>query len=145
MTAFAGKTLQFGVVPTETKKSMTGLDLLTGIKNGTLPAPPIQQVLDFRISRLKRGHTVFAGVPKYEFYNPLGSVHGGYIAALLDSCMACAVHSTLEVGYNYATIEVKINYVRQFIYATGEVHVEGQGIIIGMQNTNSAVRYIVCI
>ncbi len=59
MTAFAGKTLQFGVVPTETKKSMTGLDLLTGIKNGTLPAPPIQQVLDFRISRLKRGHTVF--------------------------------------------------------------------------------------
>ncbi len=55
MTAFAGKTLQFGVVPTETKKSMTGLDLLTGIKNGTLPAPPSQQVLDFRISRLKRG------------------------------------------------------------------------------------------
>jgi uncharacterized protein (TIGR00369 family) len=142
MTAFADKTLQFGVVPTETKKSMTGLDLLMGIKNGTLPAPPIQQVLDFRITQLERGHTVFAGVPKYEFYNPLGSVHGGYIAALLDSCMACAVHSTLEVGYNYATIEVKINYVRQITADTGEVHAEGKVIHLGKRIATAESRLL---
>jgi len=86
--------------------------------------------------------TVFAGVPKYEFYNPLGSVHGGYIAALLDSCMACAVHSTLEIGYNYATIEVKINYVRQITADTGEVHAEGKVIHLGKRIATAEGRLL---
>src|ERR1700752_2490398 len=106
------RTNQYGVVPTEIKKSLTGLELLTRVMLGTLPAPPIQQTLDFRLTKVDRRCTVFAGIPRYDFYNPLVSNHGGYIAALLDSCMSCAIHSTLDLGYSYATLEVKINYVR---------------------------------
>jgi uncharacterized protein (TIGR00369 family) len=121
----------YGVVPPETAKTMSGFQLLTEIMEGRLPAPPIQQGLDFRLVQVDMGHTVFAGTPKFEHYNPLGSVHGGYTAALLDSCMACAIHSALEAGYSYATLEVKINYVRAVTTDTGEVRAEGKIINSG--------------
>lgn len=130
-TSEVGQVKQYGVVPTETKKSLTGLELLTRIMQGSLPAPPIQQTLDFRLIEVNRGIAVFAGTPRYEFYNPLDSVHGGYIAALLDSCMSCAVHSTLQAGSSYATLEVKINYVRAILAGTGEVRAEGRVISSG--------------
>jgi uncharacterized protein (TIGR00369 family) len=122
---------RYGVVPTGTAKTIAGLQLLTGIMEGTLPAPPIQLALDFRLVQVGRGYTAFAGNPKFEYYNPLGSVHGGYTAALLDSCMACAVHSTLEAGCSYATLEIKINYVRAITSDTGEVRAEGKVIHSG--------------
>jgi uncharacterized protein (TIGR00369 family) len=127
----SGHSVRYGVVPPETSKTMPGLELLTGIMEGSLPAPPIQLALDFRIVRVERGFAAFAGNPKFEYYNPLGSVHGGYTAALLDSCMACAVHSTLEAGYSYATVEIKINYVRAITSDTGEVRAEGKVINAG--------------
>src|ERR1700739_4570781 len=125
------RTNQYGVVPTETKKSLTRLALLTRVMDGTLPAPPIQQTLDFRLIKVERGSTVFAGIPRYDFYNPLNSIHGGYIAALLDSCMSCAVPSPLDLGYSYATLEVKINSVRPILADTGEVRAEGKIISSG--------------
>jgi len=125
------RAIQYGVVPTGTAKTLSGLQLLSAIMEGTLPAPPIQKALDFRLVEVALGHTVFAGTPKFEYYNPIGSVHGGYTAALLDSCMACAVHSTLEVGYSYATLEIKINYVRAMTTDTGEVRAEGKVINSG--------------
>jgi uncharacterized protein (TIGR00369 family) len=127
----ADHSIRYGVVPPETAKKMSGLELLRGIIKGTLPAPPIQQTLDFRLIKVERGYAVFAGIAKFEYYNPIGSVHGGYTAALLDSCMACAVHSTLEVGYSYATLEIKINYVRAITSDTGEVRAEGKVINSG--------------
>jgi uncharacterized protein (TIGR00369 family) len=125
------RAIQYGVVPSKTAKIMPGLQLLTGIVEGTLPAPPIQKALNFSIVEVTRGFTAFVGNPKFEYYNPLGSVHGGYAAALLDSCMACAVHSTLERGYSYATVEIKINYVRAITSETGEVRAEGKVINAG--------------
>ena len=127
----ANRAIQYGVVPQITAKTMPGLQLLTEIMNGTQPAPPIQQALDFRLVQVEQGYTAFAGTPKFEYYNPLGCVHGGYTAALLDSCMACAVHSTLEAGYSYATLEIKINYVRAITSQTGEVRAEGRVINSG--------------
>lgn len=121
----------YGVVSNEAKKTMTGLQLLTGVMEGKLPPPPIQETLKFRLVEVKRGLVVFAGTPTFEFYNPLGSVHGGYTTALLDSCMSCAVHSTLETGYSYATLEVKINFVRAITTETGEVRAEGKVINVG--------------
>jgi uncharacterized protein (TIGR00369 family) len=134
--------VQYGVIPVETKMTMTGLDLLTGVMRGTLPAPPIQKALDFRPIRVERGHTVFVGTPKSDYYNPLGSVHGGYTAALLDSCMACAVHSTLDAGYSYATLEVKINYVRPVTAETGEVQAEGKVIHAGKRIATAEGRLL---
>jgi uncharacterized protein (TIGR00369 family) len=127
----ADYTVRYGVVPPATAKTMPGLQLLTGIMEGTLPAPPIQQTLGFRLVQVERGSTVFTGNPKFEYYNPLGSVHGGYTAALLDSCMACAVHSTLEAGYSYATLEIKVNYVRAITSDTDLVRAEGKVITSG--------------
>ncbi len=127
----SGAPTRYGLVPPEVAKTMSGLQLLTAIMDGTLPAPPIQQALDFRAVQLARGFTVFAGIPKFEYYNPIGSVHGGYSACLLDSCMACAVHSTLEPGYSYTTLEIKINYVRAITTETGEVRAEGKVINAG--------------
>ena len=127
----ANRAIQYGVVPQMTAKTIPGLQLLTEIMNGTQPAPPIQQALDFRLVQVEQGYAAFAGTPKFEYYNPLGCVHGGYTAALLDSCMACAVHSTLKAGYSYATIEIKINYVRAITSHTGEVRAEGRVINSG--------------
>jgi uncharacterized protein (TIGR00369 family) len=127
----ADRAIQYGVVPSGTARTMSGLQLLTAIMEGTLPAPPIQKALDFRPVEIARGHTAFVGNPKFEYYNPLGTVHGGFTAALLDSCMACAIHSTLDAGFSYATVEVKINYVRAITSDTGEVRAEGKIINSG--------------
>ena len=131
MTGSVGHADRYGVVPPGKAKTMSGLQLLTAIMEGQLPAPPIQQVLDFRLVHVERGSTGFVGNPKLEYYNPIGSVHGGFIATLLDSCMACAVHSTLEAGFSYATIEIKVNYVRAITSDTGEVRAEGKVINSG--------------
>ncbi len=136
----ADRAIHYGVVPTETAKRMPGLELLTAIMDGTMPAPPIQQILDFRLVKVERGYTAFAGIPKFEYYNPIGSVHGGYTAALLDSCMACAVHSTLETGYGYTTLEIKINYVRPITSETGEIRAEGKVIHLGKRIATSEGR-----
>lgn len=122
---------QYGVVPATIAKTMPGLQLLAAIMEGTLSAPPIQKALDFRLAEVAPGLITFVGIPKVEYYNPLGSVHGGYTAALLDSCMSCAIHSTLEAGYSYATVEIKINYVRPMTCDTGEVRAEGKVISSG--------------
>jgi uncharacterized protein (TIGR00369 family) len=131
VTGSVGHADRYGVVPPGMAKTMSGLQLLTAIMEGQLPAPPIQQVLDFRLVHVERGATAFVGNPKLEYYNPIGSVHGGFTAALLDSCMACAVHSTLEAGFSYATIEIKVNYVRAITSGTGEVRAEGKVINSG--------------
>jgi uncharacterized protein (TIGR00369 family) len=138
----ADRPIQYGVVPAKTATAMTGRQLLIAVMEGTLPAPPIQQTLDFRLIEVERGYTVFVGSPKFEFYNPLGSIHGGYTAALLDSCMACAVHSTLEAGYSYATLEIKINYVRAITSDTGEVRAEGKVIHSGKRIATAEGRLI---
>lgn len=133
---------RYGVVPIEIAKSMSGLQLLTRIMERALPEPPIQQTLDFRLVQVERGHTVFAGTPKFNYYNPIGSVHGGYTASLLDSCMACAVHSTLEAGFSYATLEIKINYVRAITSDAGEMRAEGRVINLGKRVATSEGRLV---
>lgn len=132
----------YGVVPVETAKSLSGLQLLSSIMKGVLPQPPIQRTLDFRLTHVERGYTVFTGVPKFDYYNPIGSVHGGYTAALLDSCMACAVHSTLEAGCSYATLEIKINYVRAIMLEVGEVRAEGRVINLGKRIATAEGRLV---
>lgn len=132
----------YGVVPIEITKSISGLEFLTNIMEGALPEPPIQRALDFRLVQVERGYTAFAGSPKFDYYNPIGSVHGGYTASLLDSCMACAVHSTLEAGYSYTTLEIKINYVRAITLDTGEVRAEGRVINSGKRIATAEGRLV---
>jgi uncharacterized protein (TIGR00369 family) len=124
-------TERFGLVPAETAATMTGLELLTGIMAGRFPAPPIAQLIGFDLAEVEKGRAVFEGTPALKHYNPLGSVHGGYAATLLDSCMGCAVHTTLPKGTGYTTLEFKVSLVRAISADTGLVRAEGKVISSG--------------
>ena len=126
--SIVGEALQdreFGVAPPETLKAMSGLEFLQALMEGHLPAPPITRTLGFALTEVSEGRALFRGRPSFEHYNPIGSVHGGWAATLLDSCMACAVQSTLPQGSGYTTLEFKINLVRGMTDKTGPVEAEG--------------------
>jgi uncharacterized protein (TIGR00369 family) len=106
--------------------ALSGLAYVTAISEGRLPAPPIARLLDFMIAEVEHGRAVFAMEPAEWMYNPIGSVHGGVAATLLDSCMGCAVHSTLEAGVGYATTDLQIRYIGAIGEATGRVLAEGR-------------------
>jgi uncharacterized protein (TIGR00369 family) len=114
--------------PSEVLRSATGrtgLELLTDIAEGQLPQPPISSTLGFQAMHFERGTAVFEGDPEEYLYNPIGVVHAGFAMTLLDSAMACAVHSTLDAGERYRTLEVKCNFVRPITVDTGRVRSEG--------------------
>lgn len=100
---------------------------------GELPQPPIAEQFDFYLAEIENGRAVFSGVPKEDFYNPLGTAHGGYIATLLDSAMACAVHSTLEAGRGSTSVEIKINFTRPLYERAGKLEAIGETINVGKQ------------
>jgi uncharacterized protein (TIGR00369 family) len=124
---------QYGVTSLEKVRTMSGLEFLQAWFDGKLPSPPIGSVFDFEVASVENGRVVFAGTPDARFYNPIGTIHGGYAATLLDSCMACAVHSTLAPGQGYTTLEIKINYVRPMSERTGRVEAEGKVVHAGKQ------------
>jgi uncharacterized protein (TIGR00369 family) len=121
----------YGVVPLEQARAMDGLTLFKGLLEGRFPAPPITKVLGFRVSEVEAGRVVFDYTPVYDHYNPLGTVHGGIAATLLDSVMGCCIHTTLKAGIGYTTVEIKVNYVRAMTDKTGPVKAEGRVINVG--------------
>ena len=133
MTAEAG----FGVVPLEQVRTMDGLTLIKGLMEGRFPAPPISEVLGFDVVEAEFGRVVFTYTPVSGHYNPLGTVHGGIAATLLDSVMGCCIHTTLKAGIGYTTVEIKVNYVRAMTDKTGPVRVEGKVINVGSRIATS--------
>ena len=115
-----------GVVSREVLLSYDGLGFLRALIAGELPAPPIMETLGFTLVEAEPGRAVFAGTPEYRHYNPIGSVHAGFAATLLDSAVACAVHTTLAQGEAYTTLEFKLNLVRPLTEKTGPVRAEGR-------------------
>ena len=120
-----------GVVPLEQIRSLSGLEFLGAIAAGRLPAAPISALLNFRLVEVGHGLAIFEGEPRGEFYNPIGSVHGGWAMTLLDSCAACAVQSTLAAGQGYTSVETKVNFTRPLTVESGLVRAEGRVISIG--------------
>jgi uncharacterized protein (TIGR00369 family) len=129
-----------GVSSMETLKALPGLDFLQRIADGRLPRAPICDTLNFQLLEVERGRAVFQGAPKPEHYNPLGTIHGGWPATLLDSCMACAVHTTLPAGQGYTTVEFKLNLVRPILGNTGPLRAEGKLINAGRTLATSEGR-----
>ena len=99
--------------------SLSGLDLMQGIRDGSVPAPPIAALVDFALIEVERGRIVMTLVPAEFHFNPIGTMHGGVLATLLDSVMGCAVHSALAKGQVYTTLEIKVNYVRAVTIESG--------------------------
>ena len=117
---------KYGVVSPEVLKSYDGLGFLQAIVNGTLPNPPMSEVLGFHLIEVANGRAVFEGLPEYRHYNPIGTVHGGYAATLLDSALGCAIFSTLTKGEAWTTLGLNLNFVRPMTKDTGPVRAEGR-------------------
>lgn len=103
---------------------LSGIDYLYAIRDGELPPPPIAALMGFAPVEVEEGRVVFAVEPAEYHYNPIGLVHGGLAATLLDSAMGCAVQTLLPAGVGYTTLEVKVNYVRPMTRDTGRVLAE---------------------
>ncbi|HUA73376.1 MAG TPA: PaaI family thioesterase [Solirubrobacteraceae bacterium] len=116
---------------------LAGLDYILKIAAGELPAPPIARLLEMEIVEAEEGRAVFALTPAEWMYNPIGMVHGGIAATILDSCMGCAVHTTLPAGVGYTTTDVQVRYNRAMGGATGRVLAEGR-VVHGGRRTATA-------
>jgi uncharacterized protein (TIGR00369 family) len=90
----------------------SGLELMQGLLNAELPFPTIGQTLDFLLIEVSHGRAVFQGTPGPAHLNPMGGVHGGWYATLLDSALGCCVHAALPAGKAYTTLELKVNLIR---------------------------------
>jgi uncharacterized protein (TIGR00369 family) len=122
-----------GVVPVDVIRPLSGYEFMKALRDGRFPRPPIANLVDFQLVEVELGRAVFAATPGEEHYNPLGSVHGGYISTLLDSCMGCAVHTRLGPGQGFTSLEIKVNFVRRVSAETGPMRAEGKVIHLGGQ------------
>jgi uncharacterized protein (TIGR00369 family) len=129
-----------GVVPQEAATSVSGLEFLSALRDGKHPAPPYAIESDIWITEVEIGRVVFEAEPSALFYNPLGTVHGGWISGLLDSAMGCAVHSLLKPGQAYTTVDMTINFVRPVFANTGRLKCEGKIIHPGNRIATSEGR-----
>jgi uncharacterized protein (TIGR00369 family) len=110
---------------------LAGLEYIRALADGRLLPPPIVQLLGFEVVEAQEGRVVFALRPAEWMYNPLGTVHGGVAATMLDTCMGCAVHTTLPQGVGYATTDLQVRYIRAMGSATGRVLTEGRVLHAG--------------
>jgi uncharacterized protein (TIGR00369 family) len=103
-----------------------GLAFLKDMIDGTIPQPPMCGTLGFHLAEAAEGFAAFEGLPEFRHYNPIGTVHGGFAATLLDSALGCAVFSTMAKGEAWTTLELKLNFVRPIGQDTGAVRTEGR-------------------
>ena len=115
----------------QTGKTVSGITFLKALQSGELPQPPFAVLLGISITEVSEGRVVFTTEPSEYHYNPLGTVHGGVMATLLDSALGCAVQSMLPAGTSYTTLELKVNYLRPITTKTGTIYAEGKIIYVG--------------
>jgi uncharacterized protein (TIGR00369 family) len=118
----------------------TGLEQMQAMLAGELPFAPIAKTLDFSLIRVEPGVALFQGKPGPAHFNPMGGVHGGWFATLLDSALGCAVHTLMPAGRGYTTAELSVNYVRGLSPKVGLVRAEGKVIHCGRQLATAEAR-----
>jgi uncharacterized protein (TIGR00369 family) len=121
-------------------RTVSGRDLLESMRAGELPRPPIMETLGYDMVSLDEGRASFSLVPAEYHYNPIGVVHGGVTATVLDTAMACAVHTALPAGSGYTTLEFKVNFVKAVTVATGRVTAEGVLVHLGNRMATAEAR-----
>jgi uncharacterized protein (TIGR00369 family) len=115
----------YGTVASERRKEMSGLAFVQGLADGTLPLNTIAGTLGYEVAEAQNGRVVVSAEPMDSHLNPAGTVHGGFAATLLDSCMGLAVQTTLEKGADSTTLEFKISFVRPIAPQAGPIRAEG--------------------
>jgi uncharacterized protein (TIGR00369 family) len=131
-----------GVATPEQLRGRSGLQIMQALLAGELPFPHMMQTLDYHLVQVDRGRAVFQGAPQRMHYNPLGSVHGGWYATLLDSALGCAVHTVLEAGQGYTTAELGIHIVRAASERSGPLRAIGQVVHAGRQLATAEARIV---
>ena len=134
------RTQQYGVATREQTAGKSGLELFQAMLAGELPAPPISRTLDFILVEAEHGRAVFQGRPAPDHYNPMGIVHGGWFATLLDSALGCAVQTILPAGKAYTTAELKLNIVRPLSDKVPLVRADGRVIYSGGRMATADAR-----
>ncbi|MER6126821.1 PaaI family thioesterase [Streptomyces sp. NPDC001795] len=119
-----------------------GMDFLRDIQAGRLPGPPITATLDIALDEVEPGRVVFSLAPGEEHYNPIGSVHGGVYATLLDSAAGCAVHSTLPEGMAYTSLDLTVKFLRRITVDTGRVRAIGTVVHRGRQTALAEAKLV---
>jgi uncharacterized protein (TIGR00369 family) len=133
-------TIEYGVTPTDIMASMAGIDFVRAMFAGKLPSPPIMENIGIFDSTAEPGLVVMKSIPGFRHYNPIGSVHGGYAATLLDSAMGLAVHSMLPAGSGYTTLEFKVSFIKGMTKDTGTVRTEGRILNVGRRAATAEAR-----
>jgi uncharacterized protein (TIGR00369 family) len=131
-----------GVADPAAVAGRSGLENLRAMLRGELPYPHIADTLDFALIEVEAGRVVFQGTPQLKHYNPMGMVHGGWYATLLDSALGCAVQSTLPAGRTYTTLELGINLVRAASQETGPLRAIAGSIHTGRQMATAEARLL---
>jgi len=119
--------------PPAVLERLSGLEFIRAIMSGAIEAPSMAKLLRFGIVEAEEGRIVFAGTPGAEHLNPMGIVHGGYAATMLDSCMTCAVQSTLKPGQACTTLDLIVHYTKAATAQSGELRAEGKVVHAGRQ------------
>ena len=119
---------------------LSGLDVMQAIIDGRLPEPPLASALGLELLEVEPGRALFAIEPAEWMYNPLGSVHGGIAATLLDTCMGCAVHTTLPASSGYTTTDLQVRYLRALRVSDGRVFAEGRVVHTGRRTATAEGR-----
>jgi uncharacterized protein (TIGR00369 family) len=117
--------------------TMTGIEYMEAIVAGEMPPPPIAVTMRMGPIEVREGRAVFSGEPGEEHYNPIGVVHGGYAATLLDSALGCAVHTTLPAGVGYTSLGLEVKYVRPITRDTGRVLCEASVLYRGRKQATA--------
>ena len=125
---------------TRAGSELAGLEYIRALADGRVLPPPIVQLLGFEVVEAQEGRVVFALRPVEWMYNPLGTVHGGVAATILDTCMGCAVHTTLPQGVGYTTTDLQVRYIRAMGSATGRVLAEGRVLHAGKRTATAEGR-----
>ena len=131
-----------GVARPEQIAGKTGLEMMQAMLNGDIPYPPIAQTLDFLVLEIGLGRAVFQGTPGPQHLNPLGTIHGGWFATLLDSALGCAVHTMMPVGRGYTTAELGVNLVKALTPKVQRVRAIGTVIHCGKQLATAEARLV---
>ncbi|HUN59994.1 MAG TPA: PaaI family thioesterase [Candidatus Binataceae bacterium] len=129
-----------GLVPRVDAVAVSGLEFLRRLLDGTYPRPPFSKETDIWPISAEAGHVIFEAMPSARFYNPMGIVHGGWIATLLDTALACAVHSSLPPGQTFVTLEMKTVFVKAVLEKTGKLRCEGTLLHTGGRVASSEGR-----
>lgn len=129
-----------GIARMEQLTGKTGCEILEAMMSGELPYPPMNETMNMTLLEVDSGRALFQGIPLPQHYNPLGKVHGGWFATLLDSAMGCAVQSTLPAGRSYTTAELGLNIVRPASHKTGPLRAVAEVIHGGRQIATAQAR-----